>query len=116
MKVLMVEPMKPPRVAEIPHTLESMQKAVGGYIEVTYPWRDSIALVCDDEVVLKNKPFNRMVSRTTGIFGTFFLCGIDRDDLSDIPDDLIDKYVRLLYEPQILIKTRKGFIVLPLAE
>lgn len=37
MKVLMVEPMKPPRVAEISHTLESMQKAVGGYIEVTYP-------------------------------------------------------------------------------
>ena len=113
MKVLMIEPMKHPRVTDIPHTLESMQKAVGGYIEVTYPWEDQIALVCDEEGLLKGKPFNRMVSHASGIFGTFFLCGIDTENLTDIPDELVDKYSQLLYEPQILIKTREGFVALP---
>ncbi|MGN1370365.1 MAG: DUF3846 domain-containing protein, partial [Aristaeellaceae bacterium] len=36
MKILIVEPMKHPRVADIPHTLEAMQQTVGGYIQAVY--------------------------------------------------------------------------------
>lgn len=38
MKVIMVEPFRPAYMAEIGADLESMQKAVGGYIETVYPW------------------------------------------------------------------------------
>ncbi|MEM5768358.1 MAG: DUF3846 domain-containing protein, partial [Bacillota bacterium] len=36
MKVLIVEPEKAPREAEIENSLESLQSVVGGYIEATY--------------------------------------------------------------------------------
>jgi len=41
MKVLIVDPGKYPREADIEHTLEAEQKIVGGTIEAVYPWRDS---------------------------------------------------------------------------
>ena len=114
MKILIVEPERHPRIAEIPHTLEAMQQTVGGYIEITYPWRDPVALVCDEEGMLKQLPFNRLVAPQSAIFGTFFLCGIDGEDLTDMPEELADKYMRLLYDPQMLIRTNAGYAVLPI--
>ena len=114
MKILIVEPERHPRIAEIPHTLEAMQQTVGGYIEITYPWRDPVALVCDEEGMMKQLPFNRLVAPQSAIFGTFFLCGIDEEDLTDMPEELADKYMRLLYDPQMLIRTNAGYAVLPI--
>ena len=114
MKILMVEPERHPKIAEIPHTLEAMQQTVGGYIEITYPWRDPIALVCDEEGMLKQLPFNRLVAPQNAIFGTFFLCGIGEEDLTDLPEELADKYMHLLHDPQMLIRTNAGYAVLPI--
>ena len=49
MKVLIVEPGKYPREADIEHTLEAEQAVVGGTIEAVYPWRDSACIVCNDK-------------------------------------------------------------------
>ncbi|MGN0772275.1 MAG: DUF3846 domain-containing protein [Candidatus Ventricola sp.] len=113
MRILIVAPDCHPRMAEIPHTLEAMQQTVGGYIEITYPWKDPIALVCDEEGILKQLPFNRLVAPQSAIFGTFFLCGIGEEDLTDIPEELADKYMRLLYAPERLIRTSAGYAALP---
>ena len=113
MKILIVEPDRHPRMVEIPHTLEAMQQTVGGYIEITYPWEDPVALVCDEEGLLKQLPFNRLVARQCAIFGTFFLCGIGEEDLTDLPEKLADKYARLLYAPEKLIRTKVGYAALP---
>ena len=40
MSVLVVEPMKTPYVKIIPNELEDLQQAVGGDIEMTYPFDD----------------------------------------------------------------------------
>ena len=50
MKVLIVEPGKYPREADIEHTLEAEQAVVGGTIEAVYPWRDSACIVCNESV------------------------------------------------------------------
>ena len=114
MRILIVEPDRHPRMAEIPLALEAMQQTVGGYIEITYPWEDPVALVCDEEGLLKQLPFNRLVARQCAIFGTFFLCGIGEEELTDLPEELTDKYMRLLYDPQMLIRTNAGYAVLPI--
>ena len=116
MKVLIVEPGKRPRKADIEHTLESLQTIVYGYIEITYPWKDAVGLVCNDEGLLRQLPFNRLVAPGSGIFGTFFLCGLGEEDLTDLPDDMADKYLKLLYQPQILLQTADGGCVLPLVD
>lgn len=54
MKILIVEPGKHPREAEIDGSLESMQKTVSGYLQAIYPFEDEVALVCDDESKLKS--------------------------------------------------------------
>lgn len=83
MKVLIVEPRKHPREAEIDGNLESMQKTVGGYLQAIYPFEDEIALVCDDESKLKSDTErNRMLPETGDIIkGTFFIAGLGAEDL-----------------------------------
>ena len=85
-----------------------MQETVGGYIQAIYPWDDPVALVCDEEGMLKQAEFNRIVAPEVAIFGTFFLCGLGEEDFDDLPDDLMEKYAALLRAPQVLICTDKG--------
>lgn len=52
MKVLMVEPGTEPYEKEL-NGLKEMQQAVGGLIQAIYPFEDKVAVVCDDEGMLK---------------------------------------------------------------
>ena len=84
MKVLIVEPGKYPREADIEHTLEAEQAVVGGTIEAVYPWRDSACLVCNDNGIAENLPLNRMLGDYDIIHGTFFVCGLTSNDFTDL--------------------------------
>ena len=48
MRVLIVEPGNAPRQCELRRKLSSMQKVVGGTIQVLYPFEEPVALVCND--------------------------------------------------------------------
>ena len=108
MKVLIVEPGKRPIKADIDHTLHNLQQVVGGYIQAIYPLDDPVALVCDEEGLLKQREFNRYIDPKVVIFGTFFICGLGDEDFADLPDVMIAKYAQLLHDPEILIRTPKG--------
>ena len=80
MLVLMIEPGKAPRCLELSHSLEEMQKAVGGFIQILYPFGEPVALVCNEEGKLLRLPANRALRDESGavydiVCGTFFLCG-----------------------------------------
>lgn len=111
MKILVVEPRKRPRRANIPHTLEDMQRIVGGYIEIIAPFDDPCVLVCDEEGKNKGYEANRLVGQDI-IAGTFFIAGVDGEDLADLPEELADKYKTLLQYPQVFIKTPVGMLAL----
>ena len=66
MEVLLVEPGKEARIAEIGNDLKSLQAAVGGYIEATYPFDDPVALVCNDEGKIMQMPLNRALRDDAG--------------------------------------------------
>lgn len=99
MKVLIVEPGKYPREADIEHTLEAEQAVVGGTIEAVYPWRDSACIVCNDNGIAENLPLNRMLGDYDIIHGTFFVCGLTSDDLAEggYTDAVDDALARLLH-------------------
>ena len=98
MRVLIVEPMKPPYAKEIPHTLDAMQEIVGGIIQAVYPsCVDEISVVCNDEGKLMGLPPNRLLRDDSGraydyIAGTFFVCGLGREDFTSLSSDLENKY------------------------
>ncbi len=99
LRVLVVEPEKTPYVKEIPHTLEALQQEVGGLIEVIYPFRDMVGLVCNEEGKLLGLPLNRCLFAENGqlydiICGTFLVTGLGVEDLASLPPDLLEKYYR----------------------
>lgn len=55
--VLVVEPSKGPYVKEIENVLKSLQHEADGCIQAIYPWKDPVALICDEETKLKSKSF-----------------------------------------------------------
>lgn len=114
MHILIVEPGQHPREADIEHTLENLQKIVGGYIQAIYPYDDLVALVCDDEGLFKDYEWNRLVAPHTAIKGTFFICGLSEDDFDSLSPELTEKYKRKFWHPHLFIPTPDGVIpILP---
>lgn len=100
MKVLIVEPLKQPRRAEL-ETLEDMQAAVGGDIENVYPWPElPVALVCDGDGMLKRKKFSRIAGGIP-IRGAFFLAGIGKEDYTDLPEELMSRFEKAFTIPGV---------------
>lgn len=99
MKVLVVEPMKPCEVREI-DGLEDMQAIVGGYIQAVYPFRDEVALICNEEGKNLDLPYNRLLTNDRGIpydiiCGTFFLAGLGAEDFVSLTEKQIQKFSSL---------------------
>lgn len=62
MKVVFLEPWQKPKIIELKKDLEAMQKAVDGYIEAIYPFKDSeVALVCNEEGKFNGSEPNRIL-------------------------------------------------------
>ncbi len=103
MKVLMVKPGYAPYEVEL-NGLKEMRAAVGGLIQCIYPFQERAALVCNDEGLLLGLPYNRSVpGGYGGIFGTFFICGIDKEDFCSLSPEQIAAYKRQFHAAEILI-------------
>ena len=108
MKILVIEPFHVPKVKEIEKTLEAMQKVVGDYFQVVYPFDDSIALICNEEGKSLGLPPNRALRDENGkvydiVCGTFFLCSAppDDDDFYSLSDEQIKYYTKLYRHPEL---------------
>ena len=105
MEVLLVEPGKEARIAEIGSDLKSLQTAVGGWIEAIQPFDDPVALVCNDEGKIMQMPLNRALRGEDGkiydaIAGPFFICGLGEDNFCSLPKDLQAKYLEKFRWPE----------------
>lgn len=114
-RVLLVEPMEKPRVVEFEHTLANLQETVGGLIQAVYPFDDYVAIVCDDEAKLKGSLPNRALVDDKGnpydiICGSFFLCGIGKDDFISLSDELAEKYARVFECPEMFVRAFDGHV------
>jgi hypothetical protein len=111
MKVLYIEPLKPPKLISIPHTLEAMNGLVEGSIACTYPWEDLIGLVHNDNAIADGAAPNRLVEGQI-IFGPFFLAGLGEEDFTDIPEDLAQKYFSRFAAPEVFIPAGNHIVVI----
>lgn len=103
MNVLVVEPGYLPYEKEI-NGLEEMQQTVGGLIDAIYPYDDPVAIVCDDEGILKSYPFNRSVEGGYGgVFGAFFVCGLGEEDFVSLSPELMKKYKEKFKKAELLV-------------
>ena len=116
--ILKIAPGHKPERVTIPHTLEAMQKVVGGTIEVIYPYDDPVALVCNDEGKLMGLPLNRPVRdlETRAILdiiaGTFFLCSLSEDEFASLNKEQIERYGNLFRSPELFLQTESQLLIL----
>ena len=116
--VLKISPGRRPEKITIAHTLEAMQYVVGGSIQAIYPFEDPAALVCNEEGKLLGMEPNRVIRDTdTGemveiICGTFFICGLGREDFESLTQQQIQYYARLFEYPEMFLWNGTQLVVL----
>ena len=107
MKVLFCEPNKAPVVKEIKNSLESLQKEVGGYIEVIYPpdHKDDACIIANEEGKILGLELNRPLKSDGEIYdviaGNFLICRApwDSEDFKSLNDNQIEIYKEMYEEP-----------------
>ena len=111
LKVLVVEPMKPCEVREIPDSLKAMQEIVGGHIEFSAPFPDPAAIICNEQGKNLGLPYNRPLCGLDGIpydilCGTFFVARVEGEKLVSLTDQQIEKY-KNLYDNMVVLTAEK---------
>mgnify|MGYP002622214431 CR=1 FL=1 len=116
MRVVYVEPGRPPYVAEIEQTLKGEQKAVGGLIEPIY-YADGICLVGNEEAKLIGMAGNRRLDGIGIIAGPFFVCGLTEtgDEFRSLTDEEAGYYMEHFAEPEEIsqeeVEADTGFMI-----
>ena len=111
MRILVVEPMCVPYEKEIIPSLAEMQAVVGGTIQAIYPFKEPIALICNDEAKLLGLPLNRALYDGNGriydvIAGTFFLCEapVDSSSFASLNDMEIQQLKHRFRRPELFVR------------
>lgn len=104
-QVLEVRPGKAPVTVFIDNSLEALQEAVGGNVEVVYPFEDSACLICNENGKIDGLPLNRALY-SGGIMydivaGTFYVAGTDVDSFCSLTEDQIRKYTYMYRFPEV---------------
>lgn len=97
-KCIIKDPGEQPIVANIPNTLEALQKAVGGFIE-TVDRSDTLALLCNEEGLLMGLPYNHTIFEMP-IVGPIVAVGVDGEEFVSLTSNQIQSLRRLLSEPK----------------
>ena len=99
-RMLVIEPHKAPYEAVVPDELESLQEAVGGYIEITYPFEDNAIVISNEESKLIGMDGNRRVNDQ--IYAGPMLISADdgSGELADLADKQIAKYTEMFRYPE----------------
>lgn len=101
MRVVYVEPHKAPYIAEIAHTLEAEQKAVGDGLIEPIDNDDGTCLVGNEESKLRGMDGNRRIGDGTSIMaGPFFVCGDSGESFRSLTDEEVTKYMTRFADPE----------------
>ena len=120
MRVVYVEPNKPAYVADVEHTLDAEQKAVGGgLIQTLYFEDDNTTIIANDESKLMGMPGNRRFGDgSTIVAGPFFVVGIAGDDFRSLTDEEVEKYMDRFAVPDQIsqeeVEADMGFTFIPM--
>ena len=121
MTVLLVEPGKYPQPVEIGTNLEDLQKAVGGYIQVTYPFDEPVGLVMNEEGKLNGMDLNRALRDDEGkiydvVAGPMLVVGLTEESFGSLTPDQMAKFEQQFHQPEVFVQMGKGVMALPMPD
>lgn len=89
-RILVIEPNKEPYQLKVEHTLENLQKIVGGLIEFV-ELEHNVDLICNEEGKINKLPMNRIITNDV-VCGTFFIAGHHKGKTISLSRKQIEKY------------------------
>ena len=108
--VLVVKPGEKPCLEDIVPDGPSLERIIDGELEFCMPFEEFVAVFCDCEGKLRQKPLNRAFRDSDGhIFdvcaGTFIIAGMNKDDgeLVSLSPDHIKKFSEQFKNPERFI-------------
>lgn len=100
LKIVYVEPRRPPFEAEVGDDIRSLQRAVGGLIELVGNG-DGTMLVCNDEGKLMGMEGNRRIrDGSTIIAGPSFIVGDDGENFRSLTESEAAEYMDRFAQPE----------------
>ena len=121
MTVLLIQPESYPKEITMDTGLEALQAAVGGYIEVVYPFDDPVGLVVNEEGKINGLPLNRALRDEGGaiydvIAGDFLVVGLTEDSFVSLTPEQLEKYEQHFHQPETFMKMGRSIMALPLPD
>ena len=113
-RILYIEPHRAPYESEIADELHSLQRAVGGMIEFTYPFDDNAMICGNEEAKLEGLEGNRRVFGSV-YCGNLFIIGDDQEGgCISLTDEQMQKYGEMFAQPEDIspeeVQADTGFI------
>lgn len=100
LRVVYVEPQRPPFESEVAGDIHSLQKAVGGLIDII-GIGDGTLLVCNDEGKLIGLDGNRRIGDGSSIIaGPFFIVGDDGENFRSLTEREVTAYMDRFARPE----------------
>lgn len=116
-RVLLLEPGKLARVADIDSSLEGLQKTVNGLIEAAYPFEEEVCIICNEEGKLNGMPLNRAIrcegQITDIIAGPCFVCSCDKASFGSLTEAQQQKYLKMFKYPEHFLKINNQIAAFP---
>ena len=108
-KVVLVEPGKVARSADIDPSLAGLQQVVGGCIEAYYPFEEQVCIVCNDEGKINGMELNRGIYGDDGklmdiIAGPFFICDCSGCSFGSLSSEQVEHYTKQFKNPEQFFK------------
>ena len=118
-RVVIVEPGKYAREAEIGTELSDLQEVCEGWIQTYYPFDEMVCIVCNDEGKINGMPLNRGIKDSeTGklidiIAGPFFICDCSTENFGSLSQEQIEHYLEQFKKPERFYKIADEIVAVP---
>jgi hypothetical protein len=116
-RVVLLEPGKLARVADIDSSLEGLQKTVNGLIEAAYTFEEEVCIICNEEGKLNGMPLNRAIrcegQITDIIAGPCFVCSCDKASFGSLTEAQQQKYLKMFKYPEHFLKINDQIAAFP---
>lgn len=118
---LLIKPGEKPEVVTIGTNIRDLQAAVDGWIEVIYPFKEPVGIICNEEGKLDGLPLNRALRDENGeiydvVAGNMLIIGLEDDGFASLSKEQIDKYEKEFHQPECFVKMGKGIIAIPIMD
>jgi len=110
LQLLVVQPGQQPKMLEIPHTDDELEKLIGSPFVISHPFDDSVVLVHRSSFDVAAASLNRCVDLATGgqliITGVFLIAGWNKDTFVSLPEEMLAKYTDVFLKTPLFIKNQ----------